>query len=466
MSFFFYFIIFILSIDLQTYLAQIKEHHQGFAASKHSKSAADQKSYESKMIFQPIVSGNVHYVNDKKRTASPVFMGYKTTTLGFESSIAQKISYGTQFRLFYNFDSVKIYGTSPQLMPYPQFSLGALGAEVSQPLWRNFLGIENKAQIELSHRQSTLSEKKEYIAQRLILLQAQNTYLRLWLAHEIVEIQKEAYQRALKLKAWAKGRSESQLADKGDLLSAMANSLSKQIDLDMATQEYKAALLAFTSLLKSTPFQNDHNIEVVPLNISQAKSYFQKVPSDLQRLELQILEEQLKLTHLNKLVNKEKYKPQLELFASQNITSREPKSLDAVKYTILPHYPVTSVGVRLNMPLGGDPIKHYNAGLENDIISIKKQLEQKRIDYESEKKDLINKYQELLNLLTLIDSLKKSLSEKLQHEKSRLEIGRSTTFQTLSYEGEYSMAQLNSVKTLGELFKVVFALQLYVQEWE
>jgi len=75
--------------------------------------------------------------------------------------------------------------------------------------------------------------------------------------------------------------------------------------------------------------------------------------------------------------------------------------------------------------------------------------------------DIVHKFAETKERLLAAETLESVQKEKLEHERQRQTKGRTTLFQVLTFETEYSNAQLARLKALTDLLQLAAKMRLY-----
>jgi hypothetical protein len=71
------------------------------------------------------------------------------------------------------------------------------------------------------------------------------------------------------------------------------------------------------------------------------------------------------------------------------------------------------------------------------------------------------KFQEAKRTFELSKAIEHVQKEKMLHEKDRLQKGRSTTYQTLSFEQDYSSSQLSRIQAELQILQIIAKMKLF-----
>jgi outer membrane protein TolC len=141
----------------------------------------------------------------------------------------------------------------------------------------------------------------------------------------------------------------------------------------------------------------------------------------------------------------------------------EANRIDAVSSTLNKNAPTGKIGLEFSMPI--------NIGLSNDIrkgarlkasadkISYREKLLQQEIDWQNLQENLKD-FQENLRLAIQIENAQRA---KLENERNLLERGRTSTYQILVFEQEYSNSELTTQQIAQKLHELIAEQKLYQQ---
>ena len=124
-------------------MTQVEGGNQNLKAAQEASDGAQLRTAESKLIFTPTLFAEAQQINDHELNA--LFPdAYKKLRLNtYTLGLHQQTPFGTQLSLSYTLNNADYVGNQDR------FWEGAPKLEISQSLWRNFLGSEFRAQKEL-----------------------------------------------------------------------------------------------------------------------------------------------------------------------------------------------------------------------------------------------------------------------------------------------------------------------------
>jgi outer membrane protein TolC len=85
----------------------------------------------------------------------------------------------------------------------------------------------------------------------------------------------------------------------------------------------------------------------------------------------------------------------------------------------------------------------------------------KLFEQEQEWNDLNQKFHEAKKRLTLTRDIEIVQDKKLVREKARLHLGRTTTYQVLLFEQDYSTAQLARIRAQADILRILTQMKLF-----
>jgi outer membrane protein TolC len=180
-----------------------------------------------------------------------------------------------------------------------------------------------------------------------------------------------------------------------------------------------------------------------------------------EREDLQASLESERISALQSQLNKEKYKPTLDLVGSYAWNARNGSSSEAISQSFERNLPTWAVGIKFSMPLALGALNHTLGGYETQSQSAQYSIEQKSQDQRLQFDELTRNYQEASARLAITEKLLDIQKKKVLAEREKLNRGRSTTFQLLSFEQDYSNTELQLVQTQAEVLGLLTQLKTF-----
>jgi outer membrane protein TolC len=445
-------------LTLEKYLEEVQNKNQGLIASKLLEDGAKSRSQEASLIFKPSLFAVAQTVQDKKPTTNKLAQGDRTDYTLFTAGIAEQFRTGLQAKLSYNLSHTHIYNASNTFLPVSDFRDGVATLELSQSLWRNFWGKEARAQQELIRSSSKANMHAEIFKTKIILSQAEAVYWSLSQMKKIVKVQTENLERAQKIKAWAQKRLNSGLGESSDYLQSDANYKAREYELKSTLQELKNLQRSFNALRGIQSDQISDELEVAAAGKIKKLEIPAKAPlreDVMAALELQ------KISKANAELAIEKNKPTLELFGSYAMNGRDPNTSEALSNSTKTDHDTKAIGIRLNAPLDFSTSSHVIHGYQKEKIAATENYERKKFDVEKEWNDLVAKFEDAKEKLSLIEKIEEAQKIKASNERDRLSKGRTVTFQVLNFEQDYAQSELARIQVETNILNLYSQLKVF-----
>lgn len=444
---------------LEDFLKQVEEKNQTFNASKISSIAAEKRKDEKKLIFTPSIFAQFQNSSDKKATTVVAMQGDRTDNAMLAAGLMQQFDFGLKGKLSYTLSHTNI--NNAVALPLKDFREAALGLELSQSLWRNFWGTENKAQADLIEGQSEIQRHTENFKIKTLLSKAEALYWGLSQMRKIVLVQKENLERAFKIKSWTQNRLNSGLGEKSDLLQADANVKFREFELKSSIQDEKSLQRTFNSL---RGLENEQVPEtLISVNNTQLSSLVPPEKTDL-REDTKIAREVQKISRANANLSIERNKPTLELYGTYILNGRDATQSKAMDKGFTNDYSTEAVGVRFTAPIDFFNLQNNIDGYKKDQIAAELNFKQKLFDESQEWTDLTTKFEDAKMKLLLAEKIEEAQRVKVINERDRLTKGRTITFQVLNFEQDYAQSELLKIKSETDVLNLYAQLKIFAAE--
>jgi outer membrane protein TolC len=445
-------------LKLTDYLEQVQSAHLGLQASRLKVQGYQEEASERQLMLWPNLIGQARLLSDSRQTGSPDLMGTKTTAKTFSLGISELTPIGLRGQISYDLTSTHLEGANPTFVSVSDFTEGRPSLQITQSLWRNFFGSETRAQVRMLEAKALASSFSETFKLKQILAEAETVFWKAYLSKRILELRKETRDRAQQLKVWAARRVDLHLADDSDLLQAEAALRGRQLELHLAEDNQKEVARIFNSLR-----QQDSDLIYEELVGYEMKDFLAlKVPAKSERRDDTKASEQLAhLTRSSAQLTYERAQPTVEVSASAALNARETTYGSAIGNSFNSKHPTYTIALSLNAPLGLGYAKDLRAGAEKEQLAAELDFKRKVFEEEQEWKSLEQKFTSAKERLLSTRELEESQLKKAKHERERLTKGRSTTFQVLLFEEDYSNAKLNRLQTEAEILSLHARLKTF-----
>lgn len=445
-------------LSLDQYLLEVQTKNGGVRGTKISAEAKGLRHDEGSLFFRPSFFLTGEYRDDQRPTTAPTFQGTQTLTHTLKGGLSQNFRTGTKASISYNYFKTQINGASPALLPNAMFFDVAPMIEISQSLWRNFLGSEFEAS-EIAQNSANESQKfQEEFNYKQLMMQAKNAYWRLYFAQQSLKVQKESLDRAEKLRDWNRNRVRNNLVDEAELLQAEANLQSRELDYQDTLTELATSEREFNSFREA-----QESVKLTAQDNVESKYILEaKLPA-----KGEIREDVLATIATNRAslaqaqIGNERNKPNLEVYGSYAINGRDKQYADARDQAFGATRPMSVVGVRFTTPLDFGSLSDYRESYNREKLASEMKMKRKTFEVEREWEILTERFENFKGRLKLTQKLEKVQERKLLSEKRRYNQGRTTTFQVLQFEQDFANAQLLKLRNERELIVVYNQLMLF-----
>ncbi|MDH4122288.1 MAG: TolC family protein [Deltaproteobacteria bacterium] len=448
-------------LTLDQYLDQVRGGSQPFQGASALDQAGDLRQVQGDLAGWPVIMGSMtNFDNHTPSTSSFAPLGTKGETRQIGLQWTSPIGLGASYTQNITHNTLTIAPAAAGFYPLTDYYQSSTVLEVNQPLWRNFLGAESRAQRDVLESSALAMHYGGRYQKKMILADAEMTYWRLALNQELVRIQTAALERSNTLVDYNERRGRLNLADRSDLLQAQALNKQSQMDLQRALDGEKSAAAAFNMARGLAGDQVAETLTPPPLEflLTQAPP-----PRADMRDDVRAAEQNRRLASANAQMGLERAKPDVVLFANSTHSGLAATESAASSQVSQGTYPSSTVGVRMTFMLGPgltDVWSSYRA--EQD--SAEAQWRQKMLEQERDWTELNRQLTETRARLKLAVEVEAIQREKLDYERERMKRGRSTTSQVILFESDFARAQQSRIQTQIELISILARLKTWAED--
>jgi outer membrane protein TolC len=442
-------------LSLTDYLAEVSNRSPNVSAARLHADGGASRAQGANVPTAPYLFGSLNALDDQAVQAYPAFQGTETISNSYTVGVGLNSAYGIDGRYSWNTGYMNVNGVSfPTAGNYTSFNK----VELTWNLLRNGFGSEiaaNQQLVRSNSQAQSLSGDFQLVG---ALSQAESAYWRLGFARQAVAVQKDVLDRAEKLLEWAKRRVNLQLGDKSDLLQAQANFGLHRTDLSTAIEEEHAAARAFNILRDK---EDDSVPEAVAVPSVPETLHAPPPRRESERLDVQAAVERTKAAQAQTQLEKEKIKPNLDLNASYAWNGRDRLRGDSVSDALGGQHPTKSIAVSFSVPLDVATLLTANGGANKEIEAATFDLDQTRLAEAKDWNDLSEHLVQSRARLELLNTLETVQKEKYENERQRLLRGRTTTYQTITFEQDYANTQLQRLNTQADVLKTIAQMKSF-----
>jgi len=457
-------------LTLEGYLNQVQDKNPAYAAARTAGEASAEKASEADLLTAPQFFATTQWGKDARQG---LFFTYESVSNdAYSFGVQQQTSYGLSAKVSYSFNRFEYVGLPAQFLlgnstlAAPFFE-SSPKLELSQSLWRNGFGAETRAQQKQIEAAARATEQGETLKLKLTRAEAEAAYWRLALARESLRMAEETSSRARKLADWSNKRAKLGLGDRSDALQGAAAVQLRDLQLQAARDEERAARQAFNTARGLSGAEVTETLE----DLAQARlaapditaatfggASGEKIPV---REDLLAAEQSVKISEAASELGKARSTPSLNVIAQASLFSRNADTGDAIAESFGFDQPQYGAGLQFVLPLDFGATRTARAGYQKDIESAELNLARRRLELEQEYLDLKRKLEESTQRLIVARELEAIQKEKSNHERDRLARGRSTTYQVLLFEEDYAQARLTRLRTQFEALALATRLKTF-----
>ncbi|HUP56122.1 MAG TPA: TolC family protein, partial [Bdellovibrionota bacterium] len=443
------------SLTLDQFLDQVRKGNQAYRAQAQSSAGALERSGEGRLLLSPTLFANVQLAEDAKLPTLPFFSYDSITANSYSLGLSQTTTFGLTARVSYNAAYTNYNGGS---FAGFRFHDAAPRIELTQSLWANGFGAGTRASVEAAEAQALAQHFGQRFESRLSLAEAESAYWRLATARQLVDVAERTLKRAEKIAEWSSRRARLQLADRADALQSQAALESSRLSFQSARDEAEVAARALN--LARGVDSSEVAEELLALEPDQIEKIEAPRRVDA-RDDVKAASEQARAASAAAESGLQRDQPTLDLFASYAMNGRAAGISDAFSDSWSSGRPTAAVGLRFQAPLAFGTASDARAGWRKEQIAAEELHARRRFEEQTGWKDLSTRLEQSRRRFALAREVERAQGRKVEAERSRLERGRSTTYQVLLFEQDYSQAQLARIRAQSEVLALVAQMKLY-----
>jgi outer membrane protein TolC len=327
------------------------------------------------------------------------------------------------------------------------------------PLWGGGFGRTAQANQEAT-RQTSLAEKWSNEGLSLnTLVGAEATYWKVAAWQDVVRIQEQALKAAQDIYNYVSRKKKMNLGEQADVVQAQALLEARTLELQVAKNESQEAQRAFNKYLNKEASAPVEALEGV--NYSSLEGITVPATRPGSRADVEATQAQLAVAKASAALALERNRPTLNLTGQYALNGRDNDLNEAMSEAGQTEQDTAFIGMKFNMPL--------NFGATGDAKSgalKKERAAEMNRDYalyaqEQDWTNLTRNITDARDNLKLLSRIEAAQKTKLDVERSRLKQGRTTTFQVLLFEQDYTTAQVSKVKSAVNILAYQAQLKLY-----
>lgn len=447
------------AMTVEEYLEQVKQNSLTYKSATTQGEASDAVAREADLITSPKLFASARSSADSIIGTPPVRMYNELKTNAFQVGVSQTFDFGLDLKLSVNANKQNLVNFSSNGQS-PRYWDVQPGVEFTLPLWAGGFGSLIRAQEELTRKQNKADSYANYSLSLQTLAEAENAYYALALAQERLTIQERSLSAGKNILSFVTGQRNKNLGETADVLQAKALVEAYELQLKQAQNQLLKAERDFNKLLNK-----DLKAEVAKLDkVDFARLINLKHPAARpgDRFDVLAQRAQIDLAKASSDLVLERNKPQLNLMGGYKVQGRDNEKVSKAFSDVSNDHYGRYIGVQFSMPLNVQALNDARGGAQRlkEAASIK----EANLEY-SQNQDWTNireTLQEAQSSLTLALGMERAQKAKLENERVRLRQGRTTTYQVLLFEQDYTNAQASTLAIANQIIALNAQLKLFV----
>ncbi len=220
----------------------------------------------------------------------------------------------------------------------------------------------------------------------------------------------------------------------------------------------RSAQLAFNILRSST--SDEVTETLAPLNTESILKIEAPKKAEVSD-DVKAAEQAERVTHSSNELSRQKAQPDLSLFGSIAYNGVDTYLKPAMSESLSTKSPMYKIGIQFSMPLFFGETSEIRSGRVKQQLAAESLTFQTKLNNAQIWDDLEKKFSEAKGRLKLADELVSIQKEKLDHEKYRFNLGRTTTFQVLTYEQDYAQSLITRLRIAQEILSTQAQMKAY-----
>ena len=451
------------SLTLNEYLGQVEEKSLSYRQGKARSDGARLLSREADLLTSPYFFAQAKQNFDSTLPAPPQSPSYDEKNVGmYSAGLTQTFSFGLEAKLAYTLTKTRFSNSNFARGVESKYWDATPNVELKLPLWGNGLGRTVQARTEVARSQNLAEQYGALANSQNLLINAEMAYWQLSTAKERVAIQEQALSAGQNIYNFVNKQKQKNLGDNSDVLQANALIEAYKLQLQQARNDVERAQRAFNIYLNEESTAAIPNLDMLDYATLENIVIPENRPGE--RLDMLAAKAQTALAKANSDLIIERNKPTLDIIGGYAVQGRGLESTRAIKNGSKNDYDSGYVGVMFNMPLNFSAVKDASAGalrLKDAAV-----INEQNLAYTQNQDwyDLKQRLSESKATLKIARSMENAQKAKLQNERARLRQGRTTTYQVLLIEQDYSNAQASRILSATQILALESQMKLYQGE--
>lgn len=447
------------ALSLNEYLGQVKQESLGYKASDEQAEASALRSREADLIFTPRLFANARFGHDGKEQFASAITYDRLKMQNYSLGVSQDFSFGLQTKLSYALDKTEVEGATLPAGVGNSFWTATPTLELTMPLWANGFGRSARANEELTRQQNVAEQYGAKAQNQGYLVEAEAAYWRLASTQEVVQVQTRALKQAQSILDYVSRKAKMNLGENADVLQAKALVEATTFQLQLAQNQEKSARRSFNTYINKSAEESVPALDTINYGNLEKVTVPTAKPGD--RYDVKAAEAQSRLAKSSSQLVAERNKPNLDLYGSYALNGRDEELNEAMKNAGKTERDTAFVGVRLNIPLNFSATSDAKAGALKAERAAELSYQYKQFTQDQDWTNLTQQLGEAKENLRLATNIVNAQKAKLENERTRLRQGRTTTYQVLLFEQDFSQSEVSRVQAASQILGLQAQIKLY-----
>jgi outer membrane protein TolC len=449
------------TISLEQYLDAVAKNNAQVQAALLSKDAAKLKKRKDDLTMTPFaLSANAGFSDDTQETSMPAQQGDHTKGKLYSFELSKVFDTGTSLSAKWGQTYSEVTGTAPTIVIPPGWN-SVYQISLSQSLWKNGFGYGTR----LRHqREDALTQAAILDAEksgREALIAAEEAYWDYTVKMLDVKEKNTSLERAEKIRGWTGKRFQNGIGDRADVLQIEALVARRKLEQIKSLNDEQSAKLKFMDALGNQA----ESANLAPS--AQGLSVLRRLAAgERQAIATIAMQSKARAGEAGAKEAVDGTRPDLSLQGSFGANERDASLGTSANGSFGSDNNFYQVGVKLGMSL--------DFGLQSDVTAAAR-AEAKAARMISDKlnrdasiswSEIVRQHAELTTSIELMEKLSKTLDDQLAREQTRLEIGRTTTAQVVTFEQEVANARQQLLEMKAAQRKLEAKARLFLTQSE
>ena len=453
-------------LSFEEYVSQVKGQSVTYAAANENVEAYEKLREKAKLVtaFTFFASAQTSFAEQNQ--ALQIFRYSSVYNRNSQVGISQTADFGLSTKLYYSLNHATYKGLNTSSLSNPSLAAsnyqGTPVLEVSLPLWQNRFGSSTKAAKESAYFSNEYQRLSAKAISVTALVTAEQSYWNLVAARRVVEIQRIALKSAEQILNYVSRKAKMNLGEEGDVLQARALLESRKLSLKQAENDEKLAERDFNK--QRYIDSNEVPEKLAPFDFAKLKNFVvPKIKGD-DRFDVKAFEANMKAAVANAKIDEEANKPSLAAYGSYSQNQVQPGFSSAIAAAPDRVGRAGMIGVKLSMPVNFGLTSSIAQGARQSASAAKSNYRQKVFEQENDWQNLLQNLQIYKESLGLAQAIEAAQKAKLESERRLLKQGRTTTYQILLFEQDFSNSQIAAIQTAYKMSALIAQQRLYQRQ--